>query len=291
MIITIFDVEHGGCALVEANTGARVLIDCGYNPTTNWRPSTYLKARGISYLEELCVTNYDEDHVDDLPNLLNTVQIGTLRRNQTVSEPQLRHLKKVDGIGRGIDCLAEMTSRYQSPVSLLSQPNWGDVSFSAYCNHYPSDFIDENNLSVAFFVHHAQVSILFPGDLEKVGWKKLLQSSSFVAALRRVHVLVASHHGRVNGRCDELFSMTGWRPQVVIISDDYKQYDTQETVNWYRQRASGINFYGSSRHVFTTRRDGTIHINASGLSCSIDTNSRLTAVRRGNSLATLLGSR
>jgi hypothetical protein len=45
--------------------------------------------------------------------------------------------------------------------------------------------------------------------------------------------------GRDNGCCEELFSLGGWRPQIVIISDDYKQYDTQETVDWYRQRAIG----------------------------------------------------
>jgi len=38
----IFDVEHGACNLITADTGARVLIDCGHNSTTGWRPSVYL---------------------------------------------------------------------------------------------------------------------------------------------------------------------------------------------------------------------------------------------------------
>jgi beta-lactamase superfamily II metal-dependent hydrolase len=124
-----------------------------------------------------------------------------------------------------------MVGNYQAPVAILSQPNWGDVLFAAYYNRYPNDFTDENNLSLALFVHYPRLSVLFPGDMEKTGWKKLLENPYFTADLRRVHILVASHHGRENGCCEELFSVTGWRPQIVIISDDYKQYETQETVD------------------------------------------------------------
>jgi beta-lactamase superfamily II metal-dependent hydrolase len=275
MNITIFDVEHGSCALIEADTGARMLVDCGYNAITGWRPSYHLLRRGISYLDELSITNYDEDHVDDLPNLQRLIRIGILTRNPTVSGDQLRYLKREGGIGEGISCLARMTASYNQPVSLLGQPNWGSLSFSRYWNSYPYDFVDENNLSIALFVHHPLLSVLFPGDMEKGGWKRLLLRPGFITDLQRVHVLIASHHGRENGCCGELFSLTGWRPQIVIISDDYKQYDTQETVDWYRQRVAGINFYGSTRHVFTTRRDGAIYLSANNLSCSINASCRL----------------
>jgi hypothetical protein len=58
--------------------------------------------------------------------------------------------------------------------------------------------------------------------------------------------------------------------------------------DWYRQRVSGINFYGSTRHVFTTRRDGAIYLSATATSASIDTSSHQlsSAVARN----TLLGS-
>jgi beta-lactamase superfamily II metal-dependent hydrolase len=217
--ITIFDVEHGGCALIEADTGTRMLVDCRYNAATGLRPSSFPVSRGISYLQELSITNYDEDHVDDLPNLVGSIGIGTLTRNPTVSGDQLRYLKREDGIGAGISCLATMTASYNQPV--LMQPNWGNLSFSQYWNSYPYDFDDENNLSMALFIHYPGLSVLFPGDLEKAGWKKLLLKPEFTADLRRVHVLVASHHGRENGCCEELFSLTGWRAQIVIISDDY----------------------------------------------------------------------
>jgi beta-lactamase superfamily II metal-dependent hydrolase len=275
MKLTIFDVEHGASALLSTTTGCHGLIDCGYNSTTGWRPSTALPAMGITNIDELFITNYDEDHVNDLPNLRRSTNIRILTRNPTVSSTQLPQLKSEDcQPGKGMRELIEMTSAFTHPIAV--QPNWGEFTFDRYWNNYPTEFIDENNLSMALFVHHPQISLLFPGDLEKAGWKKLIQNPNFVASLRRVHVLVASHHGRENGCCEELFSMTSWKPQVVVISDDYKQYDTQETTNWYRARSFGIPFFGEKRHVFTTRRDGSIFIQANAAGASIDTSYRQT---------------
>lgn len=59
MKIQIFDVERGGCALLTAGTGARMLIDAGPNSTSGWRPSTYLKGLGITHLERLAITHCD----------------------------------------------------------------------------------------------------------------------------------------------------------------------------------------------------------------------------------------
>ena len=106
MRIQIFDVEHGGCALVTADTGARTLIDAGHNSTTNWRPSTHLAGLGVSHLEHLIITNYDEDHASDLARLLRVVSVGVLTSNPSVSGDNLKRLKNIGGIGSGIEALA-----------------------------------------------------------------------------------------------------------------------------------------------------------------------------------------
>jgi uncharacterized protein YabE (DUF348 family) len=98
--------------------------------------------------------------------------------------------------------------------------------------------------------------------MEDAGWKKLLGRQDFVNAISKVNVFVASHHGRDNGCCDELFSQAGLRPTITIISDSGIEYATQETVAWYRHRTVGINYEGENRHVFTTRRDGAMELNA-----------------------------
>ena len=49
MLLDIFDVEHGACALITTSNGKRVMIDCGHNAATNWRPGSALVLAGIHF--------------------------------------------------------------------------------------------------------------------------------------------------------------------------------------------------------------------------------------------------
>jgi beta-lactamase superfamily II metal-dependent hydrolase len=259
--IQIFDVEHGACALVTADTGARILIDAGHNSTTSWRPSKHLYDQGVLHLEELVITNYDEDHASDLANLVRVVSIGMLMTNPTVTARELKNLKNIGGIGQGIEALVDLKSRYNSPVRGTGV-DFGDLSIQTFWNRYPADFEDENNLSLVVILKAYDLTICFPGDMEVAGWRNLLRNPAFVQAISGVNVFVASHHGRENGCCEELFSQTNLYPMIVMISDSGIEYATQETVGWYRGRVRGINLNGETRHVLTTRRDGRILIEA-----------------------------
>lgn len=66
-------------------------------------------------------------------------------------------------------------------------------------------------------------------------------------------------NGRESGCCTELFEL--FRPQLVIISDDERQFDSQDTDDWYRTRCTGAVFVTNERrYVATTRKDGSIRI-------------------------------
>jgi beta-lactamase superfamily II metal-dependent hydrolase len=262
MKIQIFDVEHGGCALVTADNGARILMDAGHNGTTNWRPSTYLYNLGVSHIEQFIITNYDEDHASDLPNVLKFVSVGVLTSNPSVSSGDLRKLKHSGGIGNGIAALADLKGRYTASVGGGAGPYLGNLSLRYFWNAYPMDFDDENNLSLVVILKAHGLTICFPGDMEVAGWKSLLKNPAFVQAVGEVNVFVASHHGRENGCCEELFSRANLKPAIVVISDSGIEQATQETVSWYRNRVTGINLNGERRHVLTTRRDGRILIGA-----------------------------
>jgi beta-lactamase superfamily II metal-dependent hydrolase len=261
MRLEIFDVEHGQCALLTNDNGERLMLDCGHNSATGWRPSTHLAQLGVTKLDWLVVTNYDEDHVSDLPNLRATVSVQLLSRNRSVNGASLKLLKSEHGCGNGIDELAGMLDTYVGTASSL--PNFGGMTLKTFCNNYPNDFTDENNLSLVSILWWDNFRICFPGDMEKAGWKKLLERQDFRDAMSGVHVLVASHHGRESGCCDELFSQTGMKPQIVVISDGDIQYKSQATVNWYASKATGLAFNGSNRNVFTTRSDGKINFDIS----------------------------
>jgi hypothetical protein len=67
--------------------------------------------------------------------------------------------------------------------------DYGDTSLTCYWNNHSllSGFTDENNLSLVVFVTCGQHKFIFPGDIEKEGWRQLLRNPNFMAELRGLH--------------------------------------------------------------------------------------------------------
>ena len=256
MKIQIFDVAHGFCAYVVGDNGNTMLIDCGHNDETGFYPGLYLVANGCSTIHRFFALNYDEDHLSGLPTLKAFLPIHVLHRNMSITPNQLRNLKRQAGpIGAGITALLEIMESYPTGP-LTAEPAYPNLEFQFFWNVYP-EFTDTNNLSLVLFLHYPGLSIVFPGDLEKAGWRNLLQRPDFRAHLARVNIFVASHHGRESGYAPEVFDVC--KPDIVIISDESKQYDTQEID--YNKHAKGITWNQTDiRKVLTTRKDGMLTI-------------------------------
>lgn len=264
--LQIFNVEHGACALLTmppAGYCHRILIDCGHNATTRWYPGEHLRLMGIDKLQLLVVTNYDEDHVSGFRNLLEQgVSIDRILRNPAITPATIAHLKTEDGMGLGIDSLVSVLT-YVPQVDVVGGqiPLPNGVCMEWFWNPYPY-FDDENNLSLVLVLDVYGFKFMFPGDMEKAGFRNLLNTNArFRTIVSEIHVLVAAHHGRDNGICEEMFDTWGCRPKLVVISDDYKQYSTQETTNYYGSKAMGIAGFRHDqglRKVLTTRRDGEL---------------------------------
>lgn len=264
--IKVFDVGHGACIAVTCPNGKLLMIDCGHSNDRPWKPSQHFANQTI---ECLTVSNYDEDHVSDLENIMakSPPQPKWIMRNASVSSIDLGNLKMENGMGPGIARLQRWMLGVEGRT-VTGGPDFGAMRRTSYYNDYPN-FKDENNLSIVTFIEYSGFRAVFPGDLEKEGWLKLLERPSFRAELMDINVFVASHHGRKNGQCDEVFDI--YRPQIVVMSDRDKQFDSQETTGWYRDRSAGINFRGGRRHIFTTRNDGDITIEVSDNTWAIDT--------------------
>lgn len=254
MKIRIFNVEHGFCAYVVADNGNVILIDAGHNQETGFRPSNYLPAAGCTAIEKFIVSNYDEDHVSDLHNLRDRLPIQILHRNNSISADSLGGLKQQAGqILSGMQALLDMIETYTGTVT--NPPEFSGITLKFFQHDYPA-FEDTNNLSLVTFLHYGNVHMIFPGDLEKAGWRALLKQQLFQGHLRQVNIFVASHHGRESGYCPEIFDYCN--PEVIIVSDESIQYETQEV--GYSRHARGIPWGTGRRYVLTTRQDGMITI-------------------------------
>jgi len=262
MEVHIFDVEHGSCSAVIAPSGKLLLIDAGHNNTTGWRPSTWIAARR-GLVENLTITNFDEDHLTDLPNVRRVCQITSFTVNWSLSPDWIRRAKLVQGMGPGVRAVVEMMEQrpgYDPRNPLRLSPgvpsDWGGCRIECFY-HAPPQFTDENGLSVVTFVHYAGIRMVFPGDLTAAAWRAFLVNPTFRAWLSQTNILMASHHGRRDGFCPEVFDVC--RPYVIIISDQSVMHDTQ--VVDYSQHAIGIRWNQTeSRRVLSTRRDGKLAI-------------------------------
>lgn len=257
MKLEVFNVEHGACSLITTDSGMYIMIDCGHNSTMDWKPGDHLVSRQITELEALIISNYDEDHVSGLQNLRDQVNVRWIYRNKSVSPRDIRALKSEYGTGPGIDRLIyELENNFTGKGG---NHDMGNLEVVTFRNNYPTDFEDENNLSLVTFMKCHGRSILFPGDLEIDGWRKLLQQQRFREELSGVSIFLASHHGRESGICEEVFDYC--EPFYILISDKHKGYQTQETTDFYRSVSRGGPFRGENRHILTTRRDGKITFN------------------------------
>ena len=193
-------------------------------------------------------------------------------RNTSVTSDEIQMLKSEDGIvSYAMDeFLNAIDNDFGSPGE-SSEVNFPSIEWSCHRNTYPV-FEDENNLSLVLVVKINGIQFIFPGDMEAAGWIHLLRTNAgFANLVSETHVLIASHHGRENGICPELFDNYGCNPEIVIISDDYRQYDTQYTTSYYGTKCIGISGFRNQelRKVLTTRRDGYIRFEFTSNGCIV----------------------
>lgn len=193
------------------------------------------------------------------------IRVRTLTRNPHPPADELRKIKAKGGMSRDIERYLSIHKSYNQPVAEPFNEHMGGIIRKTYHNKFP-EFQDTNNLSCVTFFEYAGFKILFPGDLEKSGWKALLTREDFRNDLSSTTILVASHHGRENGFCEDVFNWC--TPHAVVISDKPIAHQTQMMTPDYRRkvRDGGVRVRTTmkDRHVLTTRRDGWINFTISG---------------------------
>lgn len=277
MRLRIWDVEHGSCAMLHHQmgeyAGRLAMIDSGC--TSEWWPSLFIRyTLQRSVLDYLFITNPDQDHMSDLKGLSDTgIRVPVLYRNPSYTGDDIRRIKLAGGaLTDSAEWYVRACGTYNQPVSEPFDRNMGGILCRTFWNPYPT-FSKTNDLSLVVFIKYSNFKMLFPGDLEKPGWRALLQRQEFVNELRGTDILVASHHGRENGYCEDIFDY--FTPSAIVISDKPIEHETQETVPDYRKvvRTQGVRVKTTmkDRHVLTTRRDGWIQFSVTNDTYRIET--------------------
>ncbi|MDE0151394.1 MAG: hypothetical protein OXK80_02705 [Bdellovibrionales bacterium] len=254
MRITVHSVGDGLCISLIHDNGTTMLWGCGHNDRN--KPSDFLSKIGVNTIDALFITNFNKNHISDLPNLFSKFHIQAMFQNDSISVSQLQALKiKQSGeISIPTKCMLDMMRTYsrmeETPPSLL------EVNYKLFYNEYYYDFYDINNISLVTFLKCKGKCFLIPGNLEVSGWRRLLKKSHFKLALQDVNVFIASHNGRGIGYYPEVFNFCN--PEVIVCSDSHIQCATEEMTGIYKNHATGILFNNKKRYVLSTHKDGTI---------------------------------
>jgi beta-lactamase superfamily II metal-dependent hydrolase len=255
--LKIFDVRHGFCATLLSGNRI-ILLDCGHD-AEGFKPLDWIYAQGYRHIDALIVSNFDQDHISDIKIIRDYFTVGSLAVNPTVDPNTLRAIKIKGG---------PITDQMNILINSMANPSLNridlvphvieDVSMYFYCCYYPYE-TDTNNLSLVTFLQFGSSYIIYPGDIERRAWTRLLSVPDFVDKLKKVNVFIASHHGRINGYCEDVFNYC--RPEIVIVSDQEKSFSTQDHDN-YSKHVLGLNLgtvlAPDVRRVMTTRKDGHI---------------------------------
>ncbi|MDQ7798076.1 MAG: DNA internalization-related competence protein ComEC/Rec2 [Candidatus Edwardsbacteria bacterium] len=204
--VTFLDVGQGDCALVEMPNGKRYLVDCGLSAPN--RDSgrdvilPFLRAQGITRLDQVVISHSDADHCGGLSYLLDHVDI----KNLVISD----HPSSQPMFNRAL----EQARRGKVPLQTVS-------GYDTLCGIWPArgflysreDSIHNGNeSSLILYLQYGRTNILFPGDMGPELEDILLQKG----LLGRCRVLKVPHHGARPNNPEELAGIIS--PELAVIS-------------------------------------------------------------------------
>lgn len=251
--VSFIDVGKGDCILIEAD-GKAALIDTGYKETSS-KVLDYLHKRGVEQLEFIILTHYDRDHVGGLGAIAQALPTGEVC------------LPNYEGGDKNYDDVVSTVQRLKLNARQATEGTAYDLG-EAHLSVTPTSLTykidkgedegNDNDLSLVVALAYRNDSYLFAGDLEKEGIDAYLNASQ-----GSFDVLKMPHHGKKNGRTDELIEDA--TPKVAVITDskddpaDKKVLDLLKDagVDSYRTSSNGtivINGDGTSGYAITTER-------------------------------------
>ena len=257
-ICVIWKVEHGSAAFVRTPNDRTIIFDAG--SSDDFSPAYFLSSQ-YNYnatnkrIDKLIISHPDRDHISDLPNIRTALYPKILSRNKDIPESAI-YASGVSDLKEPLKTYHEMDKWYNTPVTgyNTTEPisNWGNVlvkTFSCKPDHLGEVGQDKlkNNLSITSYVRYMDTEIIFPGDLEPIGWQALFENTVFTKYVGKAkyRIMVASHHGRKSGiyytvdgkeYCyEKIFEVIS--PNLVIMSD--KRGNETTVPESYRPRVDG----------------------------------------------------
>ena len=187
--ITFFDVGQGDAALIQFPNGKTMLVDGG-PPESATALLGKLRQLRVQRIDWLVASHPHSDHIGGFVKILNTLPVGEVwdsgfaydspvyldyLRAVRRSRAKFRTVEKGHRLKPAPDCLIEVFA----PIKPFLRGTESDA----------------NNASIVMRLRYGKVRVLFTGDIEREGRRRLYAHRPDL----RAEVLKVSHHGSYNG--------------------------------------------------------------------------------------------
>lgn len=196
--VYFFDVGQGSGQLIRTKEGVDIVIDGGPSETFVRQVQQVMPLHD-RYIDIVIITHAHHDHIAGLVRLLESYDVGAVYVSTT--EHQSVTFKKV------LDMVDEKVV-YGPLMFKIDEDTFLEI---IYPRTPVSEVTNLNNTSLVSRFVDEEVSVLFPGDIEREVEQELVAQEVDIKA----DILVAPHHGSKTSSTSEFISKV--QPEVIII--------------------------------------------------------------------------
>jgi competence protein ComEC len=207
--VTVLDVGQGDAILVEAPSGATMLVDGGPDPERTLRRLGATMPFHARRIDLVVLSHPHQDHVAGLVEVLDRFRVGAVLHAGIAFENASYDRLLTDAATASVPVVS---ARAGQTLALDATTSVAVLYPSAADAVAPLPDGDINNGSVVVLVRHGSFSALLTGDAEEPVERTLLDRG----ALPLVDLLKVGHHGSTSSTTPDLLDAT--RPTVAAIS-------------------------------------------------------------------------
>ena len=223
--ITMLDVGQGLCLLIECN-GKYMIYDGGGRDTSS-KVVAQLKELGITELDYMVASHYDEDHISGLVGVLNTTAVKEMICPDYETDTSIYQ---------------SLMSKIQEKAVEVVHPEAGDTFLlddAEITVLGPSNYEheEENDNSLVLRIDYGDFSVLVSGDASEAAEAEMLEAG----VIEPVDLYVVAHHGSAYSTSEAF--VEAMAPAYAFLSvgvnNDYS-HPAQETLDVLAENGVGL---------------------------------------------------
>ena len=199
-------------AILLTTENSTVLIDAGekgFGKTI----LAYLEEQGITAIDYMIITHFDQDHVGGAAKVINNISVGTVLQSNCPKDSEEYEKYCIALLNASIEPVTvqeTMTISLDGVTYVVDPPHKND---------YAED--DSNNSSLIVSVYNGENSFLFTGDAQTERLEEFLDSND-----EAYDFLKVPHHGGEDELMDDLIAEVSPAYAVITASDEELEADS-----------------------------------------------------------------